>query len=127
MIHALLLLVLNAAPPLTTVSEQSGFTRTGRFDEVEKLCAEFPKRYPGKVKCERFGTTPLGRPMLALVTQTTDAKKKPVIFTQAGIHAGEIDGKDAGFWVMREVLDGKIAPGVLSKLTWVFVPVFNVD
>lgn len=124
---ALILVTLIAAGPLTTVAEQSGFTKTGRFDEVERLCAEFPKRYPGKVKCERFGTTPLGRPMLALVTQTADAKKKPVVFMQGGIHAGEIDGKDAGFWLMREVLDGKVAPGALGKLTWVFVPVFNVD
>ncbi|MFT3709794.1 MAG: M14 family metallopeptidase [Archangium sp.] len=123
----LLIACLTAAPPLTTISEQSGFTKTGRGDEVEKLCAEFPKRYPGKVKCERFGTTPLGRPMLALITQTSDAKKKPTLMLQGGIHAGEIDGKDAGFWLLRELLDGKVAPGALQKMTLVFVPVFNVD
>lgn len=132
--HALLLLAI-AAAPLTTVAEQSGWTKTGRIDEVERLCAEFPRRYPGKVKCERFGTTPMGRPMLALIAssdgtftpEAARAKKRPVVLFQGGIHAGEIDGKDAGFWLLREVLDGRVAVGTLSKVTLVFVPVFNVD
>lgn len=130
-----LLLVLLAAAPLTTVAETSGWERTGRYDEVERLCAAFPKAYPGKVKCEPFGTTPLGRPMLALVASAdgtltpkqVQQKKRPVVLLQGGIHAGEIDGKDAGFWLLRELLDGKVAPGALAKVTLVFVPVFNVD
>ncbi len=130
-----LLLALLAAAPLTTVAEDSGWLRTGRFDEVERLCAEFPKRYPGKVKCERFGTTPLGRPMLSLVAsadgtftpQQIRAKNRPVVFLQGAMHAGEIDGKDAGLWLLREVLDGKVAPRSLNATTLVFVPVFNVD
>ncbi len=130
----LLALVL-AAPDLSTVAERSGFTETGRYDEVQSLCAAFPKAFPGKVKCESFGTTPLGRPMLVLVasadgTLTPEAaakKNRPVFFMQGGIHAGEIDGKDAGLWVLRELLEGEALPGVLAKVTIVFVPVFNVD
>ncbi|HEY1086205.1 MAG TPA: M14 family zinc carboxypeptidase, partial [Archangium sp.] len=131
----LLLALLTAAPPLTTVAEESGWLRTGRYEEVERLCAAFPKRYPGKVKCERFGVTPLGRPMLMLVAsadgvftpEQARAKKRPVLLVQGGIHAGEIDGKDAGFWLLRELLEGKVAPKSLSAVTLVFVPVFNVD
>src|SRR5687768_15474423 len=91
-----------AAAPLTSVAEQSGFLRTGRYDEVQRLCREFPKRFPGKVRCDTFGTTPEGRPMLALVFSHDGAltpaaakrKKRPVVLFQGGIHAGEIDGKD---------------------------------
>ena len=72
--HALLLLAM-AAAPLTTVAEQSGWTKTGRIEEVERLCAAFPRRYPGKVKCERFGTTPMGRPMLALIASSDGTGK----------------------------------------------------
>lgn len=130
-----LLALLAAAPNLTTAAERSGFTETGRFDEVQALCAAFPKAFPGKVKCEPFGTTPLGRPMLVFTasadgTFTPDAaqkKNRAVLFLQGGIHAGEIDGKDAGFWLLRDVLEGKVLPGVLAKVTLVFVPVFNVD
>jgi murein tripeptide amidase MpaA len=132
----LALALLAAAPaPLTTVAEQSGWTKTGRYDEVQALCAAFPKRYPGKVKCETFGVTPMGRPMMLLVASgdgtfsAADNKKKsrPVALFQGGIHAGEIDGKDAGFWLLRELLEGHVDQGALSKMTLVFVPVFNVD
>ena len=53
------------------------------------------------------------------------ARGRPTILIQGGIHAGEIDGKDAGFWALREWLDSREGP--LSKVTLVFVPVFNVD
>ena len=38
--------------PCTTLSEQSGFTRTGRYAEVIALCGAFAKRYPKAVKCQ---------------------------------------------------------------------------
>lgn len=125
----------HAAPDLVTVSERSGFQATGRYDEVVKLCSAFQQAYPKQVKCFRFGTTPENRPMLALAVNargvfTPAAARKaqlPVTLIQGGIHAGEIDGKDAGFLVLRELLEHKIAPGVLDKQVLLFVPVFNVD
>lgn len=51
----------------------------------------------------------------------------PVVLVQGGIHAGEIDGKDAGFLTLREVLEGTAAKGALDNLVLLFVPVFNVD
>ncbi|MCL1561561.1 M14 family metallopeptidase [Xanthomonas nasturtii] len=124
-----------AATPLTTQAERSGFVQTGRYDEVIALCDAFAQRYPQAVRCIQFGTTPEGRPMKALVASTSGAldapsaaqRKLPVVLIQGGIHAGEIDGKDAGFLALRELLDGKAGKGVLDKLVWVFVPVFNVD
>jgi hypothetical protein len=124
-----------APPPLSTVSERSGFLKTGRYDEVQALCRDFEKRYPGRVRCWEFGRTPQGRPMLALVASDSGAlspaearkRKLPVSLIQGGIHAGEIDGKDAGFLALRQVLDGQAAPGALKGQVLVFVPVFNVD
>lgn len=134
LLSSLLSLAL-AQAPLTTVAEQSQWTRTGRYAEVETLCRAFPKAHPGKVRCESLGTTPEGRPLLAFVasadgtlTPAAAAKKnRPVVFFQGGIHAGEIGGKDAGFWLLRDLLAGKALPGVLKNVTAVFVPVFNVD
>ncbi|UTY56816.1 M14 family metallopeptidase [Massilia sp. erpn] len=125
----------HAAPDLSTVSERSGFQATGRYAEVEQLCAAFQKAYPKAVRCFSFGTTPEGRPMLALAVSRSGAltaraaqqRKLPVLLVQGGIHAGEIDGKDAGFLALREALDGKAAPGALDKQVLLFVPVFNVD
>jgi len=125
----------HAAPDLSTVAERSGFEATGRYDEVVKLCAAFQKAYPKAVRCFEFGRTPEGRPMLALAVSKTgaltaaQAKKKnvPVLLVQGGIHAGEIDGKDAGFLALRDALEGKAGAGTLDKQVLLFVPVFNVD
>jgi hypothetical protein len=54
-------------------------------------------------------------------------RRRPVVLVSAGIHAGEIDGKDGGFQALRELLDGALAPGALTAATLVFVPIFNVD
>ena len=126
---------MKATPALTTEAERSGYARTGRYDEVIALCDAFAARYPGRVRCIQFGTTPEGRPMKALVAsdsgaltaEAVRASGLPVVLMQGGIHAGEIDGKDAGFLALREVLDGKAARGALDKAVLIFVPVFNVD
>jgi len=140
---ALLAALLTALPAvaatldasLTTVSERSGFVKTGRYDEVIALCEAFAARYPQAVRCQDFGTTPEGRPMKVLVVSKAgaftpeDAKAKglPVMLIQGGIHAGEIDGKDAGFLALRQALDGETAVGALDRQVLLFVPVFNVD
>jgi hypothetical protein len=124
-----------AAADLTTEAERSGYVRTGRLDEVVRLCPAFEAAHPGRARCVRFGTSPEGRPLLALVAsadgtldaETARARRRPVILVVAGIHAGEIEGKDAGFAVLRDALAGALAPGALSAVTVVFVPVFNVD
>jgi hypothetical protein len=116
-----------ARPDLTTVAERSGWQRTGRYDEVLRLCDGFVKAYPGRVRCEKFGVSPEGRAMVALVT----GDKGPTLLMQGGIHAGEIDGKDAGFAVLRDFLDGKLRDAqdkpIIGTMRLVFVPVFNVD
>ena len=143
MIRALVLTVLVAAfapayavdATLVTFSERSGFLETGRYDEVIALCAAFQKAYPDAVRCFDFGVTPEGRPMKALAVSRTGmltpeaarAGGLPVVLVQGGIHAGEIDGKDAGFLALRQLLAGDAAKGALDSQVLVFVPVFNVD
>ena len=56
-----------AHPALRTVAEQSGNQRTGRYEEVERLCPAYQQTWPKQVRCFEFGRTPEGRPMLALV------------------------------------------------------------
>ncbi len=98
---------------LQTQSEQSGFVRTGRYAEVGELCERFARRYPQWVRCTSIGITPEGRKMHLLVVSTSgkltaraaQAAQLPVVLAQGGIHAGEIDGKDAGFWWLRDVLE----------------------
>lgn len=124
-----------ATDVLTTTAERSGFQKTGRYDEVMALCDAFASQYPEAVRCFDFGTTPEGRPMKALAVSTSGAltpeaaraQGLPVVLAQGGIHAGEIDGKDAVFWLLRDLLDGKVAQAALDRQVLLFVPVFNVD
>ena len=109
---------------LTTTAEASQFLRTGRYDEAVRLCRDFARVYDG-VTCDRIGVTNEGRDIVALAI--VKRRDRPVIYIQAGIHAGEIEGKDAGFWFLRDVLDGKLLPGLLDKVSIVFLPVMSPD
>lgn len=139
----LALVLLTAAPPLataakpdlSTLAERTGYRQTGRYDEVIALCDAYQQAFPKAVRCFDFGTSPQGRPMKALAVSTSGAlsaedahaKGLPVVLAQGGIHAGEIDGKDAGFGLLRDLLQGKAGKGLLDKQVLLFVPVFNVD
>lgn len=112
------------APALVTTAETSQYARTGRYDEAVRLCHDFARAYAG-VHCVQLGRTGEDRPIVALHVHRGHGH--PVIYIQAGIHAGEIEGKDAGFWFLRDLLDGKVAPGALDAVDLVFVPVVNPD
>jgi Zinc carboxypeptidase len=129
-----LALALAAAPDLLTTAEKTGFERTGRHDEAVALCAAYQKAFPRRARCFTFGETPEGRPMVALAASADGvldpaaarARKRPVVLFHGAIHAGELDGKDAGFIALRPLLRAKDG-GPLARVTAVFVPVFNVD
>jgi hypothetical protein len=120
---------------LNTVAEHSHYARTGRYDEVGRLCSAYEREWHEAVRCTQFGRTPEGRPMFVLAASRSgaltpaEARKRhiPVMLMQGGIHAGEIDGKDAGFLALRELLKDEAAAGALKSFVLVFVPVFNVD
>ncbi|MGE0549102.1 MAG: M14 family zinc carboxypeptidase [Kofleriaceae bacterium] len=111
-------------PVLVTTAETSRYVRTGRYQEAVTLCHDFARAYDG-VSCDEIGRTVEDRPIVALrIVRTPGA---PTIYVQAGIHAGEIEGKDAGFAFLRDLLDGRVAPSALEAVSVVFVPVMNPD
>ena len=117
---------MSFASDLKTLAEKSDFTQTGLAEETYRLCKDFSKKFPSHVKCGNYGTTPEGRPVPYMLVH--DGKNSgPVIWVQAGIHAGEIDGKDGVFWLLRELLEGKIKPNPIKGIRLVFVPIVNLD
>jgi hypothetical protein len=111
-------------PVLVTTAETSQYATTGRYDEAVRLCRDFARAYRG-VHCDEIGRTGEDRPIVAVHVRR--GAGHPAIYIQAGIHAGEIEGKDAGFWFLRDLLDGKVVPGALDAVDVVFVPVLNPD
>jgi hypothetical protein len=117
------------------LAESSQFRRTGSYAEVEAVCQNLAKKYPEFVRCLSIGNTAEGRPIVALaVSRTgaltpTQAKRAgiPVVLAIGGTHAGEIDGKDAGLILIRDMLKKPPAKDPLKHQVFLFVPVFNVD
>jgi hypothetical protein len=120
---------------LRTEAERSEYVRTGRYDEVVRLAAAFAERWPEDVRTLEYGRTPEGRPLLALIVTrsgcATPAAARdssvPVVLVQCAIHAGECDGKDAGFRLLRDLLETAADNDPLRRLVVLFVPVVNPD
>jgi hypothetical protein len=110
--------------PLLSTAETSHWERTGHYDEAVQLCHDFARAYAG-VTCDELGRTAEDRPIVAITIVRNP--RAPFIYIQAGVHAGEIEGKDAGLWFLRDLLDGKIAAGALDAVNVVFVPCINPD
>lgn len=105
-------------------AEQAGFATTPRYAEVEAWLRRLDAASP-LISLETFGRTGEGRDMV-LVRASKGGAGKPVVLVQAGIHAGEIDGKDAGLMLLRDIaMRGK--DRLLDKVDLVFVPVYNID
>jgi hypothetical protein len=116
------------ADDLSTTAEKSNWLKTGRAEETEKLCLLFAKKFPKRIKCLTYGKTPEGRTLRYMIVQDSVVKTKaPVVWVQAGIHAGEIDGKDAVFLLLKNVLEKKMKPDPFQGLKTVFVPIVNLD
>lgn len=81
------------------------------------------------IRIEQFGTSPEGRPIYAVIASRDGATlnpAKPVLLAQAGIHPGEIDGKDAGMMLLRDIaLYGK--SDLLDRANLILIPILSVD
>jgi murein tripeptide amidase MpaA len=107
-----------------TPAEANGFRTTPRYDEVRVWLDRLALASP-LIRVESFGQTGEGRALL-MVRASKGGSGKPVVLVQAGIHAGEIDGKDAGLMLLRDIaMRGK--HGLLDKVDLVFVPILNID
>jgi len=121
-------LIAQPGNPWITPTEQNGFTETPNYEAtrawLERLDAACPL-----IRMETFGRTPQGRDMLVVFASADGAQfdaRKPVLFIQAGIHSGEIDGKEAGMMMMRDICFGS-KRSLLDHVNIVFVPIFNID
>ncbi len=119
----------------TTPAEAAHFRTTPSYADTLAYLQRLQRAAPDKLKLVNFGTTPEGRPMMAVIASgdgTFDpvaarAAHKPVVLLQAGIHPGEIEGKDAGLMLLRDIAVTGKWPHLLDRSVLVFIPVFSVD
>ena len=110
-----------------TVYEKSGFTETGRYDQTVDFCKRLAGETRGKIEYRSFGKSAEGRDLPMLMVNFEADTSKPLLLIFAGIHAGEIDGKDAGLMLLRDAFILGKYPGLFDGVRVAFIPILNVD
>src|SRR5580765_5761214 len=118
---------------LRTRAETTDYTETTSYDEVVKIASGIVASSP-LAKYDTFGTTEEGRalPLLVLsepAVSTPEAAHKlgrPIVFVQANIHAGEVEGKEASLILARRLTSGDLRP-LLKQLVILIAPIYNAD
>lgn len=127
-------LPLAREPVMPTRAERTGFAETARYEETLKYARGLAAASPW-IRATSFGVSPRGRELILLIASKEKAftpaaavkAGKPVVLIQAGIHAGEIDGKDAGLMLLRDIAVTKERAALLDAATILFMPIYNVD
>ncbi len=135
-----------AASDWTTPAEAARFKTTPRYADTRAWLERLAVAVPDKIKLTRFGVSPEGRDLMLVIAasggeftpEAARASGKQILFVQAGIHAGEIEGKDAGLALLRDIaFAAKSAPSrnlpdknlahVLDHTILLYAPIYNVD
>jgi len=114
--------------------EKSGFVRTPGYEET----VAYVRKLEGATEwlhLTSFGCTAQGRELPLVVLSSDEAftpgeahqTGKPVVLIQSGIHAGEIDGKDASLMLMRDMAVSGELQELSQHVIVLFVPIFNLD
>lgn len=126
--------VVSREDPWVTPFESSGLLCTPRYDETMAWLRRLSDASPD-LEMVSLGKSPEGRDIWMVVAtraggftpEAVRAARKPIVFAQAGIHSGEIDGKDAGMMLLRDLGAGRRLADLLDRASFLFVPILNVD
>ncbi|MDP2915855.1 MAG: M14 family metallopeptidase [Candidatus Aminicenantes bacterium] len=120
------------AKPLT-VAEATNYAATSRYADVVNFILEVQKLSPF-LRVETLCRSAEGRDVPLLIIGNPvpvspiepRAAKKVVIYIQANIHAGEVEGKEASLMMVRDILL-QAKPPYLDRLVLLVAPIFNAD
>jgi hypothetical protein len=130
------LLALFVVPPVVAQStrpERTGFRETSSYLDVRSFLDSLQLR-TREVRVGTLATSPEGRVVpylilsrpLVLSPVAAHRSGKPVIYLQANIHAGEVEGKEAVQMLLRDLTRGPLR-GLLDKIVLLVVPIYNTD
>jgi Predicted carboxypeptidase len=117
----------------STRAERSGYRETSTYADVLAFLDSLQR--PGRgCRVGTLATSVEGRRVpwvLAsrpLVSNPSEAHRsgKPVVWMQANIHAGEVEGKEAAQILLRDLTRGPLRP-LLDSLVLIVVPIYNTD
>lgn len=116
-----------------TVAEKSDYKSTSDYDDVMTFIDHLKKVSP-YLRVESIGNTVEGRsiPLLIIGNPLPDSPdnlkndKRIIVYIQANIHAGEVEGKEATLMYVRDLLSEK-NPDLLKDVILLICPLFNPD
>ena len=120
-------------PDLRSRAEITNYEETSSYADVQRVIDGLVATSP-LVHTESFGKTEEGRDLPLLVISepkvtTPDAARKlgrPLVFVQANIHAGEVEGKEAVIALARRLTSGDLKP-LTKQLVILIAPNYNAD
>jgi hypothetical protein len=118
---------------LLITPEKSNFEKTSTYTDVMQFLNTIQPMSPNMFM-GFIGKSTLGKdiPMVVLANpkisspEEAKASGKPVVYIQANIHAGEIEGKEVTMMLMRDILLGN-KKNLLDNQIIIFVPIYNTD
>lgn len=116
------------------MAEETGYAKTSTYEQAVAF-AERLDAASKDVVYKSYGKSGEGRDMPLLIAASGGAftpelarkQGKAVVLVQAGIHAGEIDGKDAGLALFRDIAITKTRADLLKDVVILFEVIYNVD
>jgi murein tripeptide amidase MpaA len=119
---------------LPTWYEQSGMKETPRYKETMDYCRALEAKSEW-VHLVSFGRSGQGRDLPLLLVdrqgftrpEKIRAAGRILLLIQACIHPGEPEGKDAGLMLIRDLVILHKFPGLLDRVSILFIPIFNAD
>ncbi len=117
-----------------TKFEKTNYFETDDYDHTIRYFEQLEK-HSEFAKLIKIGESPQGRTIYAFIVNRDkkfnldEIKKsdKSNVFIQNGIHAGEIEGKDACMLLLRDILITKTKENLLENVNLIIIPVLNVD
>ncbi|OUL56840.1 M14 family metallopeptidase [Pseudoalteromonas ulvae] len=118
--------LIQPSHPLVTEFELSEGQSSPDYSTTMAYLNKLATEHPDIFSIETIGTSDQNRDILMLRAAENPSVNKPTLLIQAGIHSGEIDGKDAGFMLLRDIATSS-KRALLKKVNLLFIPILNVD
>jgi hypothetical protein len=127
-------LIAASNDPWITPSEKSGLRTTPDYDQTVAWLRKLVSASQ-HLKMISIGTSPEGREIWMVVASKEGSSTpeglrrngRPTVLAHSGIHSGEIDGKDAGMMLLRDMTVRGVEKRLLDRANFLFIPILSVD
>ena len=127
------LMLASRATAQSTRPERTAFSETSSHADVLAFLDSLA-RATSDTRIATLATSPEGRRVpWVLAARPVPAgpaeahrSGKPIVYLQANIHGGEVEGKEVAQMLLRDLTHGRLGP-LLDSIVLLVVPIYNAD